>query len=198
MASAIERNAVHCLKSLRRPTLPLPISKRLTLQNAAPTTTSAKAIVNPFLPRYNAKSKRWSPPRYSLRQQADIVKAMKAAEAITGKPLTSLLPPGPKFPRVAAKTSPAASAALLAPVEWLGKAPEPKVPSANVYGLYANRKRMFKGHKWERTKLSTQIKRSVVMKDMARRVRRYKSFYRRRKPNPLKPARSAKAQKLPF
>jgi large subunit ribosomal protein L25 len=86
---------------------------------------------------------------------------------------------------------------LSEPVSWHGKLPERKTPT-DVYGLYANRKRMFKGHKWERVRLSKQIRRTILMKDMPRRVRRYKSFYRRRKPNPLKPARSAKAPKLPF
>ncbi|KAF8182025.1 hypothetical protein BJ912DRAFT_1061850 [Pholiota molesta] len=84
-------------------------------------------------------------------------------------------------------------------IRWLGKATKkPTVGAKLGVRLYAGRKRMFKGHLWERQKAGRIRKRSVLMRDMAARVARYKEYYKKRKPNPLKPSRYSKPQKLPF
>lgn len=64
--------------------------------------------------------------------------------------------------------------------------------------LYAGKKRMFKGHKWERVKAHRERRQNILMRDMAKRVYNYKNYYKRRRPNPLKPPRTTKAPKLPF
>jgi len=64
--------------------------------------------------------------------------------------------------------------------------------------MYAGRKRMFKGHKWERVQARRQKRTHILMRDMNKRITRYKEWYHNRKPNPLKPPRGAKAPKLPF
>jgi len=64
--------------------------------------------------------------------------------------------------------------------------------------LYAGRKRMFKGHKWERVQTQRKKRTQILMRDMNKRIARYKEWYHRRKPNPLRPPRGAKAPKLPF
>jgi len=64
--------------------------------------------------------------------------------------------------------------------------------------MYAGRKRMFKGHKWERVQAQRKKKTQVLMRDMSKRLTRYKEWYHRRRPNPLRPPRGAKSPKLPF
>ncbi|KAF9530213.1 hypothetical protein CPB83DRAFT_851183 [Crepidotus variabilis] len=64
--------------------------------------------------------------------------------------------------------------------------------------LYAGKKKMFKGHLWEKQKVERVRKQSMLMRDMKLRVDRYKSFYKKRKPNPLRPSRYTKPPKLPF
>ncbi|KIK03907.1 hypothetical protein K443DRAFT_121254 [Laccaria amethystina LaAM-08-1] len=64
--------------------------------------------------------------------------------------------------------------------------------------LYAGKKRMFKGHKWERVKAHRKRRQNILMRDMAKRVYNYKNYYKKRRPNPLKPPRTTKAPKLPF
>jgi len=64
--------------------------------------------------------------------------------------------------------------------------------------MYAGRKRMFKGHKWERMQAQRKKRTDILMRDMSKRIARYKGWYHRRKPNPLRPPRGAKAPKLPF
>lgn len=60
-----------------------------------PTPTAADAVVlpNPFLPWRNPKSGRWAPPKYSLRQQADMIKQARASNTL------HLLPPSVKLPQ---------------------------------------------------------------------------------------------------
>ena len=62
------------------------------------------------------------------------------------------------------------------PVKWVGEAPQKKATPGAELGirLYAGRKRMFKGHLWERKREGIIRKRSILMRDMAARVRRYK------------------------
>ncbi|KAF7426290.1 54S ribosomal protein L25, mitochondrial [Pleurotus ostreatus] len=177
------------------------------------------SLPNPFLPLLNPHTGKWRPPKYSLRRQAELVKKAKISNTL------HLLPPGPKFsapdssvPPIAdedhksnASTSEAPSelepsthevaedGAWSAAVEWQGEFKSKVVSGAEIGSrLYAAKKRMFKGHRWERLLEKRKKKRVILMRDMAKRVASYKAYYHRRKPNPLKPARSAKAPKLPF
>jgi large subunit ribosomal protein L25 len=85
------------------------------------------------------------------------------------------------------------------PVTWCGKVAERKVPGTELgTRLYAGKKRMFKGHLWERQQAKRIRRHSILMRDMAARVARYKDYYKKRRPNPLKPPRYSKPPKLPF
>jgi len=163
-------------------------------------------VPNPFVPHKNPDTGRWAPAKYSRRRQAELVKAAKATNAL------HLLPPGPKLARAALEAAvkatprsvrprPADAAALWAKnVSWVGRLREKKVAGADVGNrLYAGKKRMFKGHKWQRTMPTREIRRRMLLKSMKSRVRRFKSVYRRKKPNPLgRPKVTAKGAKLPF
>jgi hypothetical protein len=105
-------------------------------------------------------------------------------------------------------------------IERKGVLPPPKAgeDGATVKWLYSGRKKMFKGHAWEREKADIEARRNMLLRDMDKRIRRFKGVreifvlhcqcrmlmlyfqtYKRKKPNPLKPPRSmAKAPKLPF
>lgn len=100
-----------------------------------------------------------------------------------------LLPPGPKkatfetrMQRVgtAADPPPGVLATLVqkwdVPVQWVGKVPEKKVVGAELgIRLYAGKKRMFKGHLWERVRAKRIRRRTLLMRDMAARVKNYKT-----------------------
>ncbi|EKM53120.1 uncharacterized protein PHACADRAFT_259294 [Phanerochaete carnosa HHB-10118-sp] len=180
---------------------------------AAPQTAAAVAqeggpvkVQNPFVPHKNPETGRWAPPKYSRRRQAELIKAARATNTL------HLLPPGPKLGRAvleaAAKATPksvrprpADPAELWAKhVSWTGRLREKKVAGADVGSrLYAGKKRMFKGHKWQRTMPTRELRRKMVLKSMKSRVRRFKSVYRRRRPSPLgRPKVTAKGAKLPF
>ncbi len=62
-------------------------------------------------------------------------------------------------------------------VEWVGRlAPSDERPSTSVVSrLYANKKRMFKGHKWERAMESRKRMIRVRVRDMGERVQRFKN-----------------------
>ncbi|KAI0044963.1 hypothetical protein FA95DRAFT_1496214 [Auriscalpium vulgare] len=168
--------------------------------------------VNPFVPRKNPKSGCWAPPKYSLRRQADLVKHARASNTV------HMLPPGPKL---SAAQIAAALAKVTAnprtngargggpgpgkkawrlPVQWEGKVKERNVAGADVGNrLYAGKKRMFKGHKWERTRDKRARRTKIMVRDMDKRIARYKTHYARRRPKPLKPpVAQKKAPKLPF
>ena len=150
---------------------------------------SAKDLVkvhNPFLPRLNPESGRWAPPKYSLRRQADLVKKAKESNTL------HLLPAGPKFSTkelvAAVKAAPSQEttpvkagkkkegAVWLRSVEWEGEVKEKKVAGAEIGNrLYAGRKRMFKGHKWERTLDKRTAKRKWLMRGMKARILRFKT-----------------------
>ncbi|TDL25217.1 hypothetical protein BD410DRAFT_785087 [Rickenella mellea] len=175
------------------------------------------ALQNPFLPWFNPKSKRWHPPVYSRRRQAELVK--KARE--TG--LVGLLPLGPKMGvgeraawmgsmrestrtlveetsaksqlhgREEAVQSRSAKAILHNPaiidthasvnISWQGTFKEKQVAGADIGArLYAGKKRMFKGHKWERERLKRRKQTSARMRDMPKRIRMFRSTYRRTRP----------------
>lgn len=54
-----------------------------------------------------------------------------------------------------------------APVEWEGEVKEKVVPGADVGNrLYAGKRRMFKGHKWERTQAERLAQRAQLMESM--------------------------------
>ncbi|KAF8439053.1 hypothetical protein L210DRAFT_3481269 [Boletus edulis BED1] len=178
---------------------------------------------NPFIPTKNPQTGRWSPPKYSLRQQADLIKKARSSGTL------ALLPPSPKTSAVRLAAISFAKAQPLAkkhqvqsdletqveisakdseerwtqPIEWVGQVKERTVPGAEIGNrLYAGKKRMFKGHKWERVAEKKASKRKMLMRDMGKRIQRYKqasgfSYYKRRRPNPLKPSKTS-GGKLPF
>lgn len=62
------------------------------------------------------------------------------------------------------------------PIIWTGNFKPKVVPGAELgTRLYANKKRMFKGHKWERVKSEVERKRTILMRDMKKRLAGYKS-----------------------
>lgn len=153
--------------------------------------TAPKGLPNPFIPRRNSKTGKWIPPKYSLRQQADIIKKAKQSNML------HLIPPGPKFSQplaladalrakadtntIAATSNPEIKHKLedepwMEPVDWVGEV-KVKVVAGSETGtrLYAAKKRMFKGHKWERVREKREKKRSILMRDMAKRVYNYKA-----------------------
>ncbi|KAI0631254.1 hypothetical protein C8Q77DRAFT_1159935 [Trametes polyzona] len=170
---------------------------------AGPTPPNARPkVLNPFLPHKNPESGRWAPPKYSLRRQAELVKSARASG------LLHLLPSGPKLsPKELQSASTSTSAPestqqatwWTAAVEWDGEYKEKEVKGADVGNrLYAGRKRMFKGHKWERTIEKRTWKRNMLMKDMKERIERFKTTYKRKTPSPVSPARAVSYSKLPF
>ena len=61
------------------------------------------------------------------------------------------------------------------PVEWVGAVRERNVAGADVGNrLYAGKKRMFKGHKWERTRERRVARTKMLLRDMDKRVQRFK------------------------
>ena len=152
-------------------------------------------LPNPFLPHKNPLTGRWAPPKYSLRQQAELVKSAKAFN------LTHLLPFGPKSPLAVNVTQPKTVSTewWQANVLWKDSKPpvekkeekrytppedevlevKPRIQVKQMEGLaalkmYAGRKRMFKGHKWERVQAQREKRTQVLMRDMSKRIARYK------------------------
>ncbi|KAI3613204.1 60s ribosomal protein l25 [Moniliophthora roreri] len=179
-------------------------SARGTVPSLRPTLTPHQRRVYDYqipFPHRNPKTGRWAPPKYSLRRQAELIKKAKETNSL------HLLPPGPKLhkPQVLAevlrakdgegsKELPEKLKPLSFEADWVGKftpKEKPEVP------LYAQKKRMFKGHKWERTKERREAHRSMLLRDMDKRVRRWKDYHRRRRPDPLKPPKRLSG-KLPF
>lgn len=170
-----------------------PLSK-VTTPKLEPKSNVA-VLPNPFIPRKHPETGKWRPPVYSLRRQAELVKKAKASG------LLHLLPPGPKSPRTrlgvteaiqeAQKAATAASvetlkeqlkdsgedqAVWLEPVTWEGKVKRKKVRGAALgITLYAGKKRMFKGHKWERVREERMRKRAILLRDMKKRIYNYKN-----------------------
>ena len=148
---------------------------------SAPTKGEPFKVPNPFIPRKNPVTGRWAPPKYSRRRQADLIKAAKATNTL------HLLPRGPKMGLTelhkAVKAVPRAERPLesrTAPwsryVSWTGKAKHKSVKGADVGNrLYAGRKRMFKGHKWQRTMERRLGRRNMLVRSMKRRIIRFKS-----------------------
>jgi hypothetical protein len=60
-------------------------------------------------------------------------------------------------------------------VEWVGTVRERNVEGADVGNrLYAGKKRMFKGHKWERERERRVARTKMLLRDMDKRVQRFK------------------------
>ncbi|KAI0754351.1 hypothetical protein C8Q80DRAFT_1265997 [Daedaleopsis nitida] len=204
--------ALKAVKQFRMRELAPALKAEPKLVNASP------KVRNPFLPYKNPESGRWAPAKYSLRRQADLVKHARASGTV------HLLPPGPKL---SPKELSRASASTAAPppetglaaesatsssqvqsetepwwrgaVQWQGEVKEKEVKGADVGNrLYAGKKRMFKGHKWERTQEKRTWKRKMLMKDMDARIERFRTNYRRKTPSPVSAARPVSYSKLPF
>ncbi len=61
------------------------------------------------------------------------------------------------------------------PVEWVGTVRERNVAGADVGNrLYAGKKRMFKGHKWERVRERRVGRTKMLLGDMDKRIQRFK------------------------
>jgi len=61
-------------------------------------------------------------------------------------------------------------------VEWVGTVRERGVAGADIGNrLYAGKKRMFKGHKWERTRERRVARTKMLLRDMDKRVQRFKA-----------------------
>ncbi len=61
------------------------------------------------------------------------------------------------------------------PVEWVGTVRERNVAGADVGNrLYAGKKRMFKGHKWERVRERRVARTNMLLRDMDKRIQRFK------------------------
>ncbi|KAJ3742644.1 hypothetical protein DFH05DRAFT_1527225 [Lentinula detonsa] len=173
---------------------------------SATESSSGVPLPNPFLPHKNPQTGRWAPPKYSLRRQAELIKKAKASNNL------EILPPGPKMSAPAAavlskrldatvgssQKLAVLDEALAFPVDWVGN-PSHKSTDGSDLGarLYAGKKRMFKGHKWERVRERREAHHSMLLKDMDKRVRRYKKQHLKKRPNPLKVSRKT-STKLPF
>lgn len=212
-ARAVKQFRLNELKAL-----PKHILRFGPLSSSTETNSSATLqLPNPFIPRRHPDTGRWAPPKISLRRQADLIKRAKEADML------HFLPPGPKCPRPTERVSHSALSEThvksgvtseetntegerdaldgiwMASVDWEGKTNFKQTAGSDIgTRLYSGKQRMFKGHRWERMKEGRDIKRKILMRDMARRIRNYKAYYQKRKPNPLKPSSSAKARKLPF
>lgn len=179
--------ALQAVKRFRMRELAPVLRKDAKLSNTRPN------VRNPFLPHKSVDTGHWHPAKYSLRRQADLVKNARASGTL------HLLPPGPKLSlaeltaasqTAAASTSEASNAILEGvdaeakakgkpwdmSVEWKGEYKEKEVKGADVGNrLYAGKKRMFKGHKWERTQQKRLREQKMLMKDMKARIERFKT-----------------------
>jgi len=83
-------------------------------------------------------------------------------------------------------------------VEWDRRPVVKNVPGADEgTRLYAAKKKMFKGSRLERSLKQRAWRTWVLLHDMRKRIRKYRTYYVHKKPNPLNPSRGA-ARKLPY
>jgi large subunit ribosomal protein L25 len=144
---------------------------------------NAVSLPNPFVPQLNPKTGRWAPAKYSLRRQADLIKKARLA----GPQAVAALPPGPKMQRpvevarqlkanATTEAQAEESVVLAFSVNWIGKFTPAKVSKkAARVPLYENKKRMFKGHKWERVKERRIHYKFNLLRDMNKRIHIYKT-----------------------
>jgi len=158
------------------------LNRSLPLKPSSSSKGLAIELPNPFIPSRSPETGRWAPPKYSRRRQAELIKAAKKEGTL------HLLPPGPKLPpskipkpltNVLTSRRPiknlSLSAALGAPVNWVGEVKVPLGAGINTGNrLYAGKKQMFKGHKWERVFKRKSNYRAIMVRDMAQRIRKYR------------------------
>ncbi|KAI5123249.1 hypothetical protein M0805_001338 [Coniferiporia weirii] len=271
---SVDVSKLHLGIPLHNPFLPRPLFNRVPAPKGAPEAPQER--------------KKWAQPKYSLRRQADLVKAARASGTL------HLLPPGPKLSvvelqeakrearrrarevktsqegaeekrnarmksqslakptvnlgrnREVAKTVASDATAPAAPTlastpssaltaespslsarpnrrrwvirssemlakrrgsvkagypgvvfRWTGKVPL-KAREKGSFTVYAGRRRMFKGHKWERHLQKRRGQIAVRMRDMRKRIRRFKNVYKKRQAKPLSRAIPRKKESLPF
>jgi large subunit ribosomal protein L25 len=178
------------------------VATKLSERPALGQPSRSGAVPNPFLPHRNPQSGRWAPPKYSLRRQADLIKHARASgtlhllppgpkmsvvqlAAATASTASHLAADrASEEVRVGGLTNrrPAQNSsreevdvAWTGPVEWVGNLRERTVAGADVGNrLYAGKKRMFKGHKWERTRERRVARTKIMLRDMDKRVERFK------------------------
>ncbi|KAI0301640.1 hypothetical protein B0F90DRAFT_1718863 [Multifurca ochricompacta] len=197
-------------------------------QRLAPELSQGGTLPNPFIPHKNPESGRWAPPKYSLRRQAELIKHALASGTIHLLPPGPKLSPA-QLAAIASDASSATTnkpaegrasesssgltdiqqaqgqgsedAGWTGPVEWAGTVRERSVAGADIGNrLYAGKKRMFKGHKWERMRERRVIRTKILLRDMDKRVQRFKGYRTKGKPLPLARRSNVlkKTQKLPF
>ncbi|KAJ7583412.1 hypothetical protein C8J56DRAFT_1015167 [Mycena floridula] len=163
-------------------------------------------LPNPFIAHKNPLTGRWAPPKYSLRRQADLVKQAKAANTL------HLLPPGLKFDssiltknelkKIGFSAKPIAAEAeevWRLPIDWEGKPKTRKMAGADIGArLYAGKRRMFKGHKWERLQKKTMAHRKILLASMKQRIFDFKHHHKFRKPHPTAVPKLTSYSKIPF
>ena len=178
------------------------VATKLSERPALSQLSRSGAVPNPFLSHRNPQSGRWAPPKYSLRRQADLIKHARAsgtlhllppglkmsvaqlAAATTSTASHLAADRASEEVRVSGLTNrrPTQNSsreedvvAWTGPVEWVGNLRERTVAGADVGNrLYAGKKRMFKGHKWERTRERRVARTKIMLRDMDKRVERFK------------------------
>ncbi|KIY72663.1 hypothetical protein CYLTODRAFT_486127 [Cylindrobasidium torrendii FP15055 ss-10] len=209
-----------------------PAANTTTMTATATATATSIALRNPFLPFLNPSTGRWAPPKYSLRRQAELVKAAGRLG------LGHLLPPGVKgdLRVLAGGLTPKSSSSKSLPgstttpqtkespvteewslntdtpgepwlvrIDWVGASADlqkrvekaERVRDGGRITLYSTRKRMFKGHKWERLAPKKFARRKIMLRDMDARISRWRMWHKHRKPDPVSVPRVKKV-KLPF
>jgi len=171
------------------------------LKDGASASETLIQLPNPFLPHKNPLTGRWAPPKYSLRHQADLVKSAKASghtHLLPYGPKSPIIPLNAGgLPVIPPK--PVSTEWWQANVVWKDSKPPiekgdkkspsleedevpkviPRIKAKQMEGLaalkmYAGRKRMFKGHKWERVQAQKGRRTQILMRDMDKRIARYK------------------------
>lgn len=163
---------------LQTPAAPQIDSVTVSTHTAPVNSTSTNPIIipNPFIPHFDRATNRWVRPQYSLRQQAQLVKAAKA----TGQ--LHLLPSGPKAdivtlqrPRLAPMV-PIVESAGKRPLQFIGEWMNTAVKgSTEGNKLYASKRRLFKGRKVERQMYQKVRQRTLLMSSMENRIQRWKT-----------------------
>jgi large subunit ribosomal protein L25 len=134
-------------------------------------------LPNPFVPFKNPNTGKWNPPKYSLRRQKELVKKAKECNSL------HLLPPGPKCVPPPRKTATEEEGQVRvleeiweSSIDWHSHFKPKEVAGARLgIRLYAGKKRMFKGHKWERLRKKKAAHRRALLKSMPQRIFMYKN-----------------------
>jgi len=82
--------------------------------------------------------------------------------------------------------------------QWEGEVPLSAREKNGWLTVYAGRKRMFKGHKWERALKKRRGQIRMRLRDMRKRIARFRSVHKRWRPRPLAPPKPRKKESLPF